>query len=102
MFCQAQSPTHTQQAITAYLAEVPLPEGWREEAETHNQFDNQPTGYSYLNRDPEHAQGLEDERVSVFASGMKVWPTPAHWPAIPQAVLIRAAVQCHKLREAGR
>ena len=92
MFCQAQSPTHTQQAITAYLAEVPLPEGWREEAMSE--------GYRYfelLDISPEHV-----ERVLVSTYGVKVWPTPAHWPDIPQAVLIRAAVQCHRLREEGR
>lgn len=88
MFCQAQSPTHTQQAITAYLAEVPLPEGWTENAGAWGivaYFDDE------LN-----------ERVIVGDGGFSIASKPAHWPAIPLPVLIRAAVQCHRLREAGR
>ena len=89
MFCQAQSPTHTQQAITAYLAEVPLPEGWTEEV------------YGDWFRYWEVVDGIDVpvERVSSSANGVKVWSFPAHWPAIPLPVLLRAAVQCHRLRE---
>ena len=92
MFCQAQSPTHTQQAITAYLAEVPLPEGWREEYSAYGEW-----------RYFQTLEGLGDEeRVMAHGEGVRVWTNPQHWPAIPQAVLVRAAVQCHRLREEGR
>jgi len=92
MFCQAQSPTHTQQAITAYLAEVPLPPGWTEEDDGE------------VCRYWEVVEGfpVPVERVIAGKRGTKVLSFPAHWPAIPQAVLIRAAVQCHRLREEGR
>ena len=97
MFCQAQSPTHTQQAITAYLADVPLPAGWTEEA-----FDIGDNIWP-VGRYVEKIEGLPDtERVTVAMSGIYVVTVPAHWPAIPLAVLVRAAVQCHRLREAGQ
>lgn len=94
MFCQAQSPTHTQQAITAYLAEVPLPEGWTEEVGT------QWPCVRYW----QVIEGFDSpfERVIAGKRGTKVLSFPAHWPAIPLPVLLRAAVQCHRLREAGR
>lgn len=94
MFCQAQSPTHTQQAITAYLADVPLPEGWTEEAGT------QWPCVRYW----QVIEGFDSpfERVLATSVRVVVQSFPAHWPAIPQAVLIRAAVQCHRLREEGR
>lgn len=88
MFCQAQSPTHTQQAITDYLADVPLPEGWTERPDQWG-------GVFYHDND-----GWE--RAHVSFGGFRVWSQPAHWPAIPQAVLLRAAVQCGRFREAGR
>jgi len=92
-----------QAAIDVYLAEVPLPAGWTEEVEIHNQFDNQPTGYRYWwVSDPDFSE-LQDvpyERVYASQKGVRVWATPAYWPAIPLPVLLRAAVQCHRLREA--
>ena len=42
------------------------------------------------------------ERVFVDRTGIHIVSTPAHWPAIPQAVLVRAAVQCGRLREGQR
>jgi uroporphyrinogen-III decarboxylase len=79
---------YEQAAIDAYLAEVPLPEGWTEERNSE--------GYRYYATDVPDAP---IERVAAFVSSVKVWPSPAHWPAIPLPVLIRAAVQCHRLRE---
>jgi hypothetical protein len=81
-----------QQAITAYLAEVPLPDGWMEEDDGE------------VCRYWEVVEGfpVPVERVIAGKRGTKVLSFPAHWPAIPQAVLVRAAVQCHRLREAGR
>ena len=77
-----------QQAITDYLADVPLPEGWTEDQDSS--WGDQ--CYRYLD-----AEG--NERVAAFKSGTCIWMKPAHWPAIPRAVLVRAAVQCAKLRE---
>ncbi len=79
-------------AITAYLADVPLPAGWTEEDDGE------------VCRYWEVVEGfpVPVERVIAGKRGTKVLSFPAHWPAIPQAVLIRAAVQCHRLREAGR
>ena len=77
-----------QQAITDYLADVPLPEGWTEDQDSS--WGDQ--CYRYLD-----AEG--NERVAAFKSGTCIWMKPAHWPAIPSAVLVRAAVQCAKLRE---
>lgn len=76
-----------QDAITAYLAAVPLPEGWTEKR--HG------SGIYYSDEEG-------NERVVASREGAGVIPQPAHWPAIPQAVLVRAAVQCGRLREAGR
>ena len=73
-----------QQAITAYLADVPLPEGWRE--------DPRPYGLGYFDED-------NWERVLVHSGGVSISNTLFHWPAIPQAVLLRAAVQCGRFRE---
>ncbi len=81
-----------QQAITAYLAEVPLPEGWVEEHDGR--------WFRYM----ETVDGINGavERVLTSDYTVRVCPVPAHWPAIPLPVLVRAAVQCHRLREAGR
>ena len=76
-----------QQAITDYLGDVPLPEGWTEKR--HG------SGIYYSDEEG-------NERVVASREGAGVIPQPAHWPAIPQAVLVRAAVQCSRLREAGR
>ena len=86
-----------QQAITAYLAEVPLPEGWREGAGAAFVSGDAPTNYAYW----QVVDGFDVpmERVHVNAGRVKVWPMPKDWPAIPLPVLIRAAVQCHRLRE---
>ena len=94
MFCQAQSPTHTQQAITAYLAEVPLPAGWTEEAGT------QWPCVRYW----EVVEGIDHPVERVYASDciVRVNSMPRHWGPIPLPVLLRAAVQCHRLREEGR
>ena len=83
-----------QQAITAYLADVPLPEGWTEEAGTQWRC----VRYWQV------IEGFDSpfERVLATSVRVVVQSFPAHWPAIPQAVLIRAAVQCHRLREEGR
>jgi hypothetical protein len=96
MFCQAQSPTHTQQAITAYLAEVPLPEGWTE------QRDEMWADVLYRYYEAVDGFSAPIERVTVTLSAVMVAPFPSDWPDIPMPVLIRAAVQCHRLREAGR
>ena len=76
-----------QQAVQDYLADVPLPEGWTEKR--HG------SGIYYSDEEG-------NERVVASREGAGVIPQPAHWPAIPQAVLVRAAVQCSRLREAGR
>lgn len=76
-----------QQAVQDYLADVPLPEGWTEKR--HG------SGIYYSDEEG-------NERVVASREGAGVIPQPAHWPAIPQAVLVRAAVQCGRLREAGR
>jgi len=81
-----------QQAIDAYLADVPLPSGWTEEHED-DAWDDSVVRYT-------DEQGVE--RVAAYANSVRVWTKPAHWPAIPLPVLVRAAVQCHRLREAGR
>lgn len=80
-----------QQAITAYLAEVPLPEGWTEEAGT------QWPCVRYW----QVIEGFDSpfERVLATSVRVVVQSFPAHWPAIPLPVLLRAAVQCHRLRE---
>ena len=85
---------YEQAAIDAYLAEVPLPEGWTEEAGTQWRC----VRYWQV------IEGFDSpfERVLATSVRVVVQSFPAHWPAIPQAVLIRAAVQCHRLREAGR
>ena len=87
-----------QQAITAYLAEVPLPEGWREERDGLGGREWPVVRYL------EAVQGLDTpvERAFANKATIHVNTMPAHWPAIPQAVLIRAAVQCHRFREEGR
>lgn len=89
MFCQAQSPTHTQQAITAYLAEVPLPEGWTETRD----------GQCYRYMEPVDGINGDVERAFATSQRVVVLTVPRDWPAIPLPVLIRAAVQCHRLRE---
>ena len=86
----AEAMAFEQQAITDYLGDVPLPEGWTEDQDSS--WGDQ--CYRYLD-----AEG--NERVAAFKSGTCIWMKPAHWPAIPQAVLVRAAVQCSRLREAG-
>lgn len=77
-----------QQAITDYLADVPLPEGWTERPDQWG-------GVFY-------ADEAGVERVLATERGVDAIRKPRHWPAIPQAVLVRAAVQCGRLREAGR
>ena len=72
------------------LAEVPLPEGWTEKPVP----DGGRPVQCYLYFDE-----CGVERVTADNSGFRVWTKPKHWPAIPQAVLVRAAVQCHRLRE---
>ena len=80
---------YEQSAITAYLADVPLPPGWTEEDDGE------------VCRYWEVVEGfpVPVERVIAGKRGTKVLSFPAHWPAIPLPVLIRAAVQCHRLRE---
>jgi len=78
-----------QQAIDAYLADVPLPPGWTEED------DGEECRYwEVVDGFP-----VPVERVIAGKRGMKILSFPSHWPAIPRAVLVRAAVQCAKLRE---
>lgn len=80
---------YEQQAITAYLAEVPLPEGWREEPIKFS-------GISYI----EDVEGIGPvQRVVTSDIGTHILTMPRHWGPVPQAVLVRAAVQCHRLRE---
>ncbi len=69
-----------------------LPEGWTEEQD------------DICCRYWQAVDGFDQPVERVYASDylVKVWPQPAHWPAIPQTVLVRAAVQCHRLREAGQ
>lgn len=81
-----------QQAITDYLADVPLPKGWTEED------DGEECRYwEVVDGFP-----VPVERVIAGKRGMKILSFHAHWPAIPQAVLVRAVVQCGRLREVGR
>lgn len=77
-----------QQAITNYLADVPLPPGWTERPDQWG-------GVFY-------ADEAGVERVLATERGVDAIRKPRHGPAIPQAVLVRAAVQCGRLREAGR
>jgi hypothetical protein len=77
-----------QQAITAYLADVPLPEGWTERPDQWG-------GTFY-------ADETGVERVLATERRVDAIRKPRHWPAIPLPVLIRAAVQCHRLREAAK
>jgi hypothetical protein len=87
---------YEQAAIDAYLAEVPLPEGWTE------QRDEMWADVLYRYYEAVDGFSAPIERVTVTLSAVMVAPFPSDWPDIPQAVLIRAAVQCHRLREAGR
>lgn len=77
-----------QQAMQDYLADVLLPEGWTENAGAWGTV-------SYLDDEL-------NERVIVGNGGFSIASKTTHWPAIPRAVLVRAAVQCGRLREAGR
>jgi len=79
-----------QVAIDAYLAEVPLPAGWTEEQD------------GPCCRYWEAIEGIDHPVERVYASDcvVRVNSMPRHWGPIPQAVLLRAAVQCHRLREA--
>ena len=78
--------------------QAPLPNGWIEEPDGWGGHAFWPV-VRYL----EKLDGLPNtERVFVDRNGTHILTTPAHWPAIPQAVLVRAAVQCSRLREAGR
>ena len=81
-----------QSAIDAYLAEVPLPEGWTEEQD------------GPCCRYWEVVEGIDHPVERVYASDciVRVNSMPRHWGPIPLPVLLRAAVQCHRLREAGR
>jgi len=83
-----------QAAVSAYLAEVPLPAGWTEERDA----DWPHVVYRYH----QAIEGFDkpSERVISDRSGFTVVTYPAHWPPIPMPVLLRAAVQCHRLREA--
>lgn len=79
-----------QQAIDAYLAEVPLPDGWTEE------------DCAVCFRYWEVVKGIDYPIERVYASDciVRVNSTPRGWSAIPLPVLLRAAVQCHTLRAA--
>lgn len=62
---------------------MPLPPGWTQKR--HG------SGIYYSDEEG-------NERVVASREGAGVIPQPAHWPAIPQAVLVRAAVQCGRIR----
>ncbi len=78
-----------QAAIDAYLAEVPLPAGWTEErVKSRNLWQYRDT--------------VKHKRIWVDHSGVMVLAAARAACPIPLPVLLRAAVQCHRLREKVR